>query len=69
MAYKSAIYDPLGQAGNYILSYICKQEMPNEKYLLVENKGIYKSFYQPDRVEHIYETELKTFIEGNISYE
>ncbi len=57
LTYQSALYSPLGQAGNYFLSHICEKILPEEKYILAKKNN---QFYDADWVERIYNKELET---------
>ncbi len=63
LTYLSAIYSARGSSGKYLISDICKKEMPEELYLLAE-KNIETEFYEPYSVEYVFRKELKPLLKG-----
>jgi hypothetical protein len=62
VAFQSSVYNPAGSAANYLLSHICKKEMPVEKYKVVSRLDTYCEFYGVDRVEFVFSEELKPLL-------
>ncbi len=62
LAYQSAVYAPLGSAGNYLLEKVCGKKMPTEHNLIINRKiDPYYEFYEYDRVERVFSYELMQF--------
>lgn len=60
--FQSSVYSPAGGAANYLLSYICKKEIPVEKYKVVSRLDTYCEFYDVDDVEFVFKEELKPLL-------
>lgn len=60
--FQSSVYSPAGGAANYLLSHICKKEMPVEKYKVVSRLDTYCEFYGVDDVEFLFREELKPLL-------
>lgn len=62
--FQSSVYSPAGGAANYLLSYICKKEMPVEKYKVVSRLDTYCEFDRVVDVEFLFREELKPLLKS-----